>query len=293
MKRIVTSSEIGTYKNCPRKWWFRYDQELVPIAKARAPEFGSMVHAGLSAHYEGKDWESVVQTYGDSSNAWNGTETQIAIGTASALIQGYLKRDPVRSMGHKVIGVEREFQVPLKTTSGSVSRKYVLAGKVDLVTQDSMGNTWLWDHKTASKALDATWLSLADQMRYYLWADWNYGCVSGDEPIGIIYNLIRKPSIQPRQGDTPEDYATRLAGDTETRPEFYYQRESIIASDIETIGEELLTLAKQLGKHRYRNPGACQGWGCAYRDICIADTSVMRAASFERVRVHAELEEVA
>ena len=266
-QRITTSSEIGSWVGCRMRWWFRYHEHLVPL-KPQAPlSFGSLCHAGLEALYLGLNSFGVMCTYIDENdNPWNSAETQFIIQSAVTLIEGYMLHDPIKAMGHTVEAVEEEFIVPLRSPAGRRYKSYMFAGKKDLKTRDRHGNKWLTDHKTSAMALNPEHLPLDDQMGFYIWAE----SQTGDAPVGIIYNLIRKPTSDPKEvpvldndglpivldeggnraftksgtprkvggtgfiaqkrPETPEEWGKRLREDIESRPKFYYDHELVVKS---------------------------------------------------------------
>jgi len=292
MSRILTASEIRAWKSCPMKWWFRYDQLLVPKKPLNALSYGSLVHEGLEALYRGEDWRIAVGRFvRERVTPWNRKETAYVVAQAIAILNAYSEREPATTMGHKVHSVEREFYVRLVSPAGRRFSRYVLAGKRDLATADEYGNVYLWDHKTGSKEIDPEWIQIDDQMSYYLWADAQDGIPASH----LMYNLLRKPQIKPRQKETPREWGERLAQDIESRPDFYFQRAIVVktAIDIEDIGRELWDIAHAIDcAPIVRNPHNCTVFGCAYRSLCRRDSMITRQAEFMEERVHAELQEV-
>jgi len=282
-QQILTASEITAWKTCRKRWWFNYDQCLQPLVPAKPLSYGSAVHEILAAYYSRKPLPHF------SLEGW-GEEEKFTVKEINCLIDAYIKRDPFRKK-FQPVAIEEEFILKVPSPKGYRSKRFQLAGKIDLLLKDKWGNLWLVDHKTSKKALDPRWLELADQMAYYLWAKTELG----SSPIGIEYNLIRKPSIRPHKNDTPEIYSERLAKDIESRPEFYFQQQGVVktAKDIEEIGLELWQLVHEVGRGSiYRSPGACQILSCPYSDLCVKDTKITRSAGFKVSKRHRELKEV-
>jgi len=284
-QQILTASEIIAWKTCRKRWWFSYDQCLEPLVPAKALSYGSAVHEILAAYYSGK----FLPHFSVEESVW-GEEEKFIVKEINCLIDAYIRRDPF-AKDFKPVSVEEEFTVGVPSPKGYKYKWLQLAGKIDLTLTDGWGNLWLVDHKTSKGALSPQWLELADQMKYYLYAKTQLGFT----PMGIQYNLIRKPSIRPHIKDTPEIYAERLSNDIESRPEFYFQQQGIVktAKDIEAIGLELWQLAHEIGKRPiYQNPGACQILNCPYSDLCVKDTRITRSAGFKVSRRHRELQKV-
>ena len=283
--KILTSSEIRAWKECPLKWYFRYHEWLVPKVTAKPLTYGRGMHGLLEAHYSKSKAPDIGEVI---TSSWEDQEAGFIIASLSALFDAYVEREPLKR--YEIISVEDEFKIPLRTPSGRHYSPYQLAGKCDLKVKDSAGNVWLVDHKTSASRLNAEMLMISDQMRYYVWAAHEQGI----NPAGIIYNLIRKPSIKPRIKDEPKDYERRLREDIEKRPLFYFQQEPIVCTqdDLDRIQSELWDLAHMVGRGPIvRNPGACRIFGCPYRNLCEYDTKTMRA-NYDIERPHSELTEV-
>jgi hypothetical protein len=126
-------------------------------------------------------------------------------------------------------------------------------------------------------------------MGFYYWA----ASQTGETPVGIVYDLIRKPSIQPCKGESVDEWRERLLADIDSRPEFYFQRAEIVksAKELSSIEADLWDIAHVIGAERiHKNPGACQLMGCAYTDLCTADSPLIRSAGYKHERAHIELE---
>lgn len=285
-QQILTASEIIAWKTCRKRWWFSYNQCLEPLVLAKALSYGSAVHKILATYYSCKTLPRFSPGTYDASDE----EGKFIIKEINCLVDAYIQRDPLAE-DFRPVNVEEEFIVGVPSPKGYRYKWFQFAGKIDLTLKDAHGNLWLVDHKTSIKALDPQWLELADQMKYYLWAKNQLG----SSPVGIQYNLIRKPSIRPHKNDTPEIYAERLSNDIESRPEFYFQQQGVVKmeKDIEAIGLELWQLAHEVGKGPiYQNPGACQILSCPYSDLCVRDTTITRTAGFKVSKRHRELNEV-
>jgi len=233
--------------------------------------------------------DDILEVLAEADGPWAKAESEYVCVEAVALVTKYIERDPVLALGHKIKSAERQFKVPLRTPSGRRWSAIEFHGKIDLTTRDPHGNLWIWDHKTSASALRPQWLPLNDQMGFYYWA----ASQAGETPVGIVYDLIRKPSIRPRKGESAHEWRDRLLADITSRPEFYFQRAEIVKStkELSGIGADLWDIAHTIGTGSiHRNPGACQLMGCAYTDICTADSPLIRSAGYKHERAHVELE---
>jgi len=112
-----------------------------------------------------------------------------------------------------VVASELEFNVPIyNPETGRPSRSYTLSGKIDRLVRLPGGNLVIWECKTTSEDLDAGsafWrrLRLEAQPSVYVLAARELGY----DVTGVIFDVIRKPAIRPRQLTQSE---TRVLIDT-------------------------------------------------------------------------------
>ncbi len=97
---------------------------------------------------------------------------------------------------------------------------------------------------------------------------------------------------QREHDETPEQFGQRLKRDIASRPDWYYQRGTVVRLDEERekASRDLWETAAMVREGRFpRNSGACVQWGktCAFLDLC---TGIGSPEQFERVdNVHTEL----
>lgn len=280
LRRLYTPSEIATYLACPRRWFWRYREHLVPRIPPKAPAFGTLIHNLLAQHYGAPPAST-------SEQPWDPLEREVVLAQARAILAAYAAHDPVQRHGHTVLAVERTVVVPMPTPHGR-ARTAALAGKIDLISRDAHGNVWLWDHKTCSVFAAPDWLRLDLQMRLYLYAAQELGL----NPVGIVYNMLRKPQLQRRKTESPGAYEERLRQDILARPNFYFRTELLTSSPelVEEVRAELIAYRRVVGKGPYvRNAEACRHTGCVYMDLCLRDSPLTRA-QYRREEPHSELE---
>jgi hypothetical protein len=89
------------------------------------------------------------------------------------------------------IAMETEFKVPIRTPTGRVSTKVLLAGRFDgLVKRKDNGTFWLWETKT-TRSIDQLTRTLDNDMQagVYVWAAQE---IFGEKIQGVLYNIMRK-----------------------------------------------------------------------------------------------------
>lgn len=174
------------------------------------------------------------------------------------------------------------------------------------------------EHKTTSSDItpgSTYWrkLTLDTQVSQYL------GATEGVE--GMLYDVIRKPSLRPfkatpleaqkrtkagtlyatqRETDeTPEEYAVRLRADISEGPNKYYARGIIVrlpSERIEAARDTWLVAGSIRESMRLdawpRNPGSCDAYGrtCDYWAVCAGETTIQDDTRFRTAETpHEEL----
>lgn len=182
------------------------------------------------------------------------------------------------------------------------SRSFQMAGKKDVLLEEA-GKLWLMDHKTCSEDIadpsSPYWKQLVIEGQHLHYSLLEH--LNGKRVEGAIWDVMRKPSISPKQitktdqqaikitnsyccGEVTEEdiqemlqtgrenyhlYELRLFNDaTRERPDWYFQRQRVARLD-----NELLEYAGELWGHTQdllisrrenrwpRNSGACMNYG--------------------------------
>jgi len=174
------------------------------------------------------------------------------------------------------------------------------------------------EHKTTSSDIapgSTYWrkLTLDTQVSQYL------GATEGVE--GMLYDVIRKPSLRPfkatpevdrrytkagalyanqREADeTPEEYATRLRADISEDPNKYYARGIIVRlpDEAREAARDTWLVAGSIRESMRldawpRNPGSCDAYGrtCDYWAVCAGETTIADDTRFRTAETpHEEL----
>jgi hypothetical protein len=154
------------------------------------------------------------------------------------------------------IGREQQFKVP--TTAWIGETPVSLRGKKDGVFEVK-GKRWLFETKTrgtvdAFKTLNV--LSHDLQALLYAYSE----TVEHTQPAGILYNVVRRSGLRPKQGEKIDDYGSRVLADIRERPEWYFFRWQITLvpgevqkwyhATLEPILEDLIEWYLDLESHR-------------------------------------------
>jgi len=204
-KKILTQSEIATFKACPQKHWWRYRLLWVPYLVAASTLEGAGDHKGLEFLYKGLPYdvcELAIREIFDNyllkhqEAISKPDDYREARERCVKVFQNYISywwgKDN-RTAHHPDTGeplIETEFQIPIYSPSGRASRLFMLRGKWDrLVIID--GEVWIEENKTRAEISETSGdrLVLDQQARIYCYAAMIY---LGIPVRGVYYNLLRR-----------------------------------------------------------------------------------------------------
>lgn len=287
-----TNSRLKAYQDCPKKEAYRYRDEIVPIGTKRlALQIGTAVHKGIETWSVDDGMAALDMGYPTSIEECE--EMEIATATTRAMLEGYL----MHYRPFEIHNPEMEFLIGARypTKKGlRRSNRVMLAGKIDDIAVID-GQEWIVEYKTAGQ-IDKTYfdrLYVDSQISFYMMAAKRIGY----KPVGVIYRIIRKPSIRIRKDETIEAFTERLIRDYQERPDFYFHEERLYRSDddLEAFEIDLWKEIKQAEKNASegflaRHSHACSNWGsCPYLPLCMgeagADNMYEKRAPFEELNV--------
>lgn len=228
----IHTSERRSYRSCRRRWDWIFQQNYYPLMTAKPLDFGTAYHKGMEVFYNPKTWDFPVavktalatKAFVEKTNeqrqkflkemdsSYLEDEVQEDFDERVQLGKGMIKyhaeRVSPKEDGHwKPIRVEIAFQVPVMhphtgvplTCSNPACRHpagapVVYAGRMDALGEDSSGDYWVIDWKTARTLLqNDEFLYLDDQVGSYVWA-----ChVLGLRVRGFIYHEMKKAYPEP------------------------------------------------------------------------------------------------
>lgn len=273
---VLTFSRIKARKNCPMAEHIRYDLELVPRNKKKSLGLGSAIHLGLETDDIDKAVGYFDGVFPDSQEEANELEVQRA--TVRAMLTGYFNR--FGKWGEETIR-ELSFDIPIRNPkTGAVSRSFRLQGKIDAITVID-GKTWLVEYKTASQINKGYFerVSLDEQITLYMYA---YRERFGVKPEGVIYRVLKKPTIRQTKKESLEQFCNRLEQDYVDRPDFYFFEQKYYRSenDLKQFEKELWAFTQQyLYEKRNdincKNASRCLDFGqCEYMPICLGEADL-------------------
>lgn len=205
--RVLTHSEMSTFRDCPQRWHYRYVLGYARKTMAHALWFGIAIHAMLEAYWRARQPGG----YGF------GTEAHLAV-ALSALPHDASAYDAARlramvmayaAMWNRVRcivrHVELPFQIPLNhPVTGAAHELFERAGKIDLVIGFPNGDR-LVEHKSSAADVGEgsayrQRLILDEQLSHYE----SVLEAMGSRVTGIVYDVLKKPALKPLLA-TPEE----------------------------------------------------------------------------------------
>jgi len=200
MNNLLTSSRMDALLSCPRKHFWSYEVGLRAATSALPLRFGAAWARAMEARWQGMGFDDAL-----AKAVPEGCDLdELAISTLSGLLAGYFARYQTESI--KTIHPEVEFKKPL-----AGSRTFSEAGKIDGLGVLFDDRLILWEAKTTADSLDGDsdyWLRLrfnTQVFQYVLAAralGWNVDTV--------IYDVTRKPSIEPKQLSVLDDDGRKI-----------------------------------------------------------------------------------
>lgn len=276
MKETLSASRMAAFLACPRKHYYQYELGLEREEASGALRFGGAFHAALEARANGAD---IAAAY-EAGKAGRDLDDPVELAKLYGLLAGYYAH-----YTEETECVEKLYPEVQWTLAIPSSRTFEHVGIIDALAILKDGRTAIVEHKTTGEDISATsdyWtrLQFNGQLMLYVLAarahGWNVETV--------IYDVIRKPAIRPKQGESAEAYGERLARDAQERPDFYFARRevAILDSAISEFEIQRDTICKMLLHCKAAARKAAlpeQGWarncngltcrGCEFAGFCL------------------------
>ena len=186
---LLTNSAAKAFRSCQRLYQIRYKLGYKPTKESSALYFGTAMHAGLEAWTATKDLEVALAAV-QCSDPFDQVKVE-------ELLRGY--HFMWLDAPYAALRVEEQFEDELvNPASGKASKIWRVSGKLDGLVQDTDGKVWILEHKTSSEEVSPGsdyWkrLQMDSQVSMY----YTGARAIGYEPAGCLYDVIRKPTIQP------------------------------------------------------------------------------------------------
>jgi len=287
-------TRIQTYLDCPRKYKHYY---LNRVAMRKRPIYfvlGSAMHKFIEMFYRTQDValakRQVEQEFAKVDRTLLNREEvhdlEVAKNTALGMAAAYPKFYKQDFDEFDKFLTEQEFNFPFPKWHDAQTEedRPTYGGFIDLLVKDHAGDWWQIETKTASaQTLTAGYfdrVKLDSQVMGYM-----HACkeILGVFPRGIIYNVIKKPSIRLKKGESLREFQQRVYHEytkfaTEKK---YFTRTQVIVDrrrlkewlkQTTTLANHIQDQVKNKSKFWPMNTGHCQGkfGSCQYMPACIA-----------------------
>lgn len=230
--RLISNSEVQTFKDCPRKWWLTWYRGLSPRRESQysAGSTGSRYHGAVAELYvpdgetPGDPLAKLDELHGEASEAhaayvddsWsqlgdkltaNDHEAKLmkAFDLERAMVEGYLQWREETGADAQLEVVATETYVEAAFFKCGDEPLVKLIGKLDARVRNRVtGALKFIDHKTVGSLFDPM-LKLNQQMLHYHVIE-NLTTLPGEPRCeGALYNMARK--VKRTRASTPPYYA--------------------------------------------------------------------------------------
>lgn len=286
--RLISHSEVATFKRCRRKWWLAWYRglRLAKESPTGVRAVGDRVHRALAAWYVAdslqrrdprntleelieSDTKQVIEKFKDDNLAGILLLMRKDDDLERAMIEGYVQwlNETGADADYEILASETYQDALLPGVVGRGNLAVYIIAKLDAkVRRRSDGILRFMDHKTvADFGSKSALLAIDEQMLWYDLIEILTNTPVGERSGGAIYNMLR-----------------RVKRTVKAKPPFY-QREEVLHNRHQVHSfyqqlwgtvHDLLKLEERLDEGRdhqnvaYPNPlGDCT-WSCDYRAIC-------------------------
>lgn len=274
---VLTNTALGRMRSCERKYYLRNVVGLKARFKSGALSLGSAFHAGI----EHQSPAAAAAHIRDSSDirmpeGFLDEKLEERCVVAETMVAASLKKWsswPTRR--------EVPFRFPVFSPRGRPSRNYDMAGVVDGWPSDNPGDFWhdkAGEWKTTGRLNGDYILGLQTRSQPIAY------CYALSRLLGrpirtMVYRIAQKPTIArrtKRNPETLEQFAVRLAGYYDERPELLYEEHVTFTDEqIEDWRAQMWEVSRRANDIRtgkrfpIMNDQSCiTFWRCEYLDLC-------------------------
>lgn len=238
----VTYSFLNEFMLCREQARLSYVEGYTRDGVTEALEFGSLFHKGMEVVASGKSVKSalaaITKEAADITKQrrlkQRDANTILELATKAKIIFPWYHEYWKQKKGHefrgKMVAQEESFRLEhridyhrLDDKGGKLSRIVVLRGRFDAVLRLN-GQLWLMENKTKSQ-IDEEGLtaSLKQDLQTMLYCHaikmkW------GEAPVGVLYNVIRRPQLRQKQSETLQEFYQRLEDEVRGDPDRFFMR---------------------------------------------------------------------
>jgi len=224
--------QIGDYLKCPRLFQLRHVRRLAPKTQPRYINVGSLFAKGVELLHQGKSMVEVFEQAIDkeanklTSSATSGEVINDIITdtyTVEAMLNGYKKWfiDENDLLIPKITHIFPEFRI--EGLKGVDWFQFNYVTRLDGLCYDTNNHQWILEIKTSIIPPDMLVRVLATNFQINSYHMQLLGS-SSYEIDGVIYRIVKKPTIRQKKNESVEQFRFRLTDDYITRKEFYFHQ---------------------------------------------------------------------
>lgn len=280
----ISNSEIQTFKDCRRRWWFTYYRRLQPKLQdfTGALALGSRIHEALDQYYStGKpllqahadlvaaDMKKMNDEFRDTSTL----ETEAELGRV--MLEGYLEWVEIEGIDSELEMISTEEIIERPMMDGKVT----LQGKIDMRVRRKLDGVRMFrDFKTVGGSF-ADFGSIAhmnEQILTYMVLEEAQN-TEGERSEGGIFTMLRK--VKRGAYAKPPFYDQITVRHNQFTLRSFFQRLEGTLEDILRV-RDALDAGESHYKHAYPRPTRDCKWKCQFFAICplVDDGSAAEAA---------------
>lgn len=289
--RLISNSEIQTFKDCRRKWWLAWYRSLT--LKAESPvgalAIGDRIHRALAFWYvpEGvtrinpvdaleilivQDWTKVVQAYGPERALELATlekQFNLEANLERAMIAGYMEwiAETGADADLRVIAAEEYLEAELEGITYHDGRPVKLIGKIDVrAYRTTDGARKFIDHKSVGNLVQPRQtVQMSEQMLHYELLEWLNTPEGEARCDGALYNMLRKVK---RSGNAKPPFYDRVEVTHNHHVlDAFKRRVEATVVDILDVEAKLRDGAHHLDVVYPRPSDSCT-WKCQFFSVC-------------------------
>lgn len=225
----LTQSSIKQFLECPHQFWLSYVEGWSQKLSKDAVEFGDAFHYIESEVCHGKPINKVASKYikdvtKEGKLSLHETDAlELLVGTVTVTLESYLTQWNSQDV-KEWVAREKVFNVKREVLKGPQNFIVPLTGRWDGVFRNNAGKLMLFETKTKSRIDEEGLrdsLHLDIQTMLYCYA---IRQVYGEEPAGVLYNVVRRSQLKQKQTESVRDYCQRVQADIAERPAWYFMR---------------------------------------------------------------------
>lgn len=280
--RPVRQSEISSFSDCRRKWWFAYEQGIVPVSIGRRMpasshrDSGSAAHKGVEIINKGGTLVEALDAVGvfidevrsirlpegdelpeltkEDDKAWWEVDR-----LARAMTTNYAEWSRLNEGDIEFLATELQWEVPLTITLSDYAEhqeEVMLFGQIDAALHDPLVGLVIRDNKSV-QSFGQTPQDVDFQLRTYAWAWWN---LTGDVPDRAEHLMMKRVLGLKTKGPLFERVAIPI------NKRILRAHEGHLRARVEGLTE--VRDLKVTNEALFPNPGMDCSWKCEFKDLC-------------------------